>query len=40
MSSRGASNAGAMSEHIVNADHYKVAGRQRQGEEILQAPGD
>ena len=26
-----------MSKHNVNPDHYKVAGRERQGEDILQA---
>ena len=26
-----------MSKHNVNPDHYKVAGRARQGEDILQA---
>ena len=26
-----------MSKHNVNPDHYKVAGRERQGEGILQA---
>src|SRR5688500_8777883 len=39
MSSRGAGHASpaAMSKHNVNPDHYKVAGRERQGEDILQA---
>ena len=30
-------NAGGMSKHNVNPDHYKVACRERQGEDILQA---
>ena len=26
-----------MSKHNVNPDHYKVAGRERQGKDVLQA---
>ena len=39
MSSRGAGHASrtGMSKHNVNPNHYKVAGRERQGEDILQA---
>src|SRR5688500_20205633 len=39
MSSSGAGHAtlAGMSKHNVNPDHYKVAGRERQGEGILQA---
>src|SRR5687767_15724274 len=39
MSSRGAGHAAStgMSKHNVNPDHYKVAGRERQGEDILQS---
>src|SRR5688500_13733267 len=38
MSSRGAGHAtpAGMSKHNANPDHYKVAGRERQGEDILQ----